>query len=130
MMALVESDGMYPTLSQSRPSTVWSICFVLLIVSPVTAPFQTVSFAELLVRTIGHQSAQFASASGPVLVSSSTDTAVAILRSRDGSVGRVKLESRSATDTWHLATTRAVTLTESLAPAVLIGESEIMVLRL
>jgi hypothetical protein len=121
---------MSPTLIRSRLSKVLSICFVLLIVSPVTAPFQTVSFAEFLVRTIGQQSAQLGSASNPVLVASSTDTAVAILRSLDSSIGRLKLASRAATDTWRLATTRAVPLTETLAAAVLIGESEIMVLRL
>ena len=121
---------MSPRLIQSRLSKVLAICFVLLIVSPVTAPFQTVSFGELLFGTIWHQSAQVASASAPVLVSSSTDTAVSILPSLDGTTGRMRLESQSATDTWHLVTTHAVTLAEPLEPAVLLGESPIMVLRL
>jgi len=84
---------LFPALSRRRISRVCAAVFVILIVLPTTAPFQTVSFTELF----GALRAAVAGCVSQVpLVSATKETAVSIVPPLDGTEGRLKNESRAS----------------------------------
>jgi hypothetical protein len=82
-----------PGLNRSWLVKSWAISFVILIVLPITAPFQTITLSELLAANPPENSA--VDSTIPFL-SCSIDSAFSVVPPVDGTEGRLKLESRSA----------------------------------
>jgi hypothetical protein len=106
---------------------VWSVCFVVLIVLPITAPFQTVRLVELLRGNTQRRVGVDANVS---FVSSFQDTAFSTVPLLDGTEGRLKLESRSVNETWNGPHFRLVVLPHWCMPLAARGEQAVTILRL
>jgi hypothetical protein len=91
-----ESPGRLVRLNRSIVSRGCSLAFALLIVLPLTEPFQTVSLSELLASVV-HAGA--AAATAPIVVATK-DTGVSVVPPTDQTEGRLKVESRSTAEKW------------------------------
>ena len=108
-------------------SKICSIGFVLLIVSPMTAPFQTVDAGGLFGRPARQV---VGSATNASLVPSAGETTVSTVPPVDGTEGRLKLESRSASDFRTAAMSRLPAVGPCFAAASPLRAPQRLVLRL
>jgi len=90
------SRSRFARLSRSLVSRLCALGFAVLIVLPITEPFQTVSLPEL-VAPVAHAGA---AATPAPLVARTKDTAVSVVPSVDQTEGRLKVESRSVGEKW------------------------------
>jgi hypothetical protein len=117
----------FPALSRWRVSRACAALFVILIVLPTTAPFQTVSFTELF----GALRAVVAGSVSQVpLVSTTKETAVSIVPPLDGTEGRIRNESQSSSLLGSATDTRGTDLGLALAGASIRSSLIVPVLRI
>lgn len=94
-------------------SKAWSIGFAVLIVLPVTAPFQTVGLADLL---FGHAGSVVRMLSNVRLSSGANDSAFSTVPVFDGTEGRLKLQSQTANEIWKCCDFVAAILPDTVTP--------------